>query len=103
MRSRPRWGRTSIGDIMTTRRRFVQGVGLTALTLLANIRARSVAAQQLSGSRLIIGTGGGSWRDSVKALIGDKLATQGVMVDYLLGSPQSRIAQLIAARRKDAP
>lgn len=51
----------------------------------------------------MVGTGGGSWRDSVKAQIGDKLVAQGVTVDYLIGSPQSRVAQLIAARGRDAP
>jgi putative spermidine/putrescine transport system substrate-binding protein len=88
---------------MITRRNFVQGASLSALALSADLGIHPAAAQALRGTKLNIGTGGGSWRDSVKALVGDKLAAQGVTVDYVLGSPQARVAQLIAARGKEAP
>jgi putative spermidine/putrescine transport system substrate-binding protein len=48
-------------------------------------------------------SGGGSWRDSVEKLVGPRLATDGVKIEFIIDAPQGNIAKIFAARGGPAP
>lgn len=62
-----------------------------------------VWGQKLEGTTLRVATWGGSWRDTLHALIGKRLEAQGVKVEYVVGNPAENLAKLIAARGREAP
>jgi putative spermidine/putrescine transport system substrate-binding protein len=82
------------------RRRMIQGLSAGGVLGLAAGRAQAADADVQT---LRLGTWGGSWRDSLDATIGKPLAASGVKVDYVLGSPASNLAKLIAARGRESP
>lgn len=59
--------------------------------------------QKLEGTTLRVATWGGSWRDTLQALIGKRLEAQGVKVEYIVGNPAENLAKLVAARGREVP
>lgn len=82
------------------RRRLLQSMAAAGTLLAPGLAAR---AADLDGQPLRLGTWGGSWRDSLDTTIGKPLVQRGAKVDYVLGSPASNLAKLIAARGREAP
>jgi len=75
--------------------------------LLAGASAAAGAAAfpafaQGAGS-IKVGTWGGSWRDSLDKLVGERVRAAGGAVDYVIDTPQGNLAKLVAARGQAAP
>jgi putative spermidine/putrescine transport system substrate-binding protein len=77
-------------------------VTLVLIGLAATGTAPPAWAQKLDGT-LRVATWGGSWKDSIHALIGQRLEAMGVKVEYVIGNPAENFAKLVAARGKEAP
>ncbi|MGE3150372.1 MAG: PotD/PotF family extracellular solute-binding protein [Pseudorhodoplanes sp.] len=57
-----------------------------------------------AGKTVLAGlSGGGSWRDSIDKLIGERIRAMGGKIDYVIDAPQGNIAKLFAARGGAAP
>lgn len=74
---------------------------LVGLLVLGSLQ--SVSAQKLDGTTLRVATWGGSWRDTLHALIGKKLEAMGVKMEYVIGNPPENFAKLVAARGRAVP
>jgi putative spermidine/putrescine transport system substrate-binding protein len=65
---------------------------------------RGHAQSSFAGKTVKVGlSGGGSWRDSVDHLIGEKIRAFGGNLELLIDAPQGSIGKLVAARGGPAP
>jgi putative spermidine/putrescine transport system substrate-binding protein len=78
-------------------------VTLLLIGLTGTGGGHSAWAQKLEGTTLRVATWGGSWKDSLHALAGQRLEAMGVKVEYVIGNPAENFAKLVAARGKEAP
>jgi putative spermidine/putrescine transport system substrate-binding protein len=77
-----------------TRRQVLAGLSAAALPV-----GRSQAAEQV----VRIASYGGSWRDALVKFVDPELAAKGWRIEYVLGSPASNLARLIAAHGRAGP
>jgi putative spermidine/putrescine transport system substrate-binding protein len=83
------------------------GPSITRRHALAGLAAGAAGlvpcSSRADGQTLRVATYGGSWRDGLEKFIGAPLAAKGWHTEYVLGSPASNLARLIAARGRTAP
>ena len=76
---------------------------ILSLTVLASVPIEAYAAERFDGVTIRVATWGGSWRDRIHKLIGEKFEERGGKVEYVIGNPLQNFNKLIAAKGSDVP